>query len=54
MEIEKRIKIGFLEIGTEKDRAHFLAQPVPAYSPAGIFRKIKSITARKIFEGALK
>jgi putative transposase len=25
-------------------------QPVPAYSPAGIVRKIKSITAGKIFE----
>jgi REP element-mobilizing transposase RayT len=40
-----------LEIGTEKDYVHFPVQPVWAYSPAGIVRKIKSITARKIFEG---
>ncbi|MDR2485662.1 MAG: transposase [Treponema sp.] len=38
-------------MGTEKDHAHFLAQPVRPYSPAGIVQKIKNITARKIFEG---
>ena len=29
---------------------HFLVQSVPSYSPAEIVQKIKSITARKIFE----
>jgi len=48
--IEDRYEIKFLEIGTEKDHVHFLVQSVPAYSPASIVQKIKSITARKIFE----
>jgi REP element-mobilizing transposase RayT len=50
LEIEKRYGIGFLKIGTEIDHVHFLVQSVPSYSPAGIVQKIKSITARKIFE----
>jgi REP element-mobilizing transposase RayT len=50
LEIEKRYEIKFLEIGTEKDHVHFLVQSVPAYSPASIVQRIKSITARKIFE----
>jgi REP element-mobilizing transposase RayT len=54
LEIEKRYKIKFLETGTEKDHAHFLVQSVPAYSPASIGEKIKSITAGKIFEACLE
>jgi REP element-mobilizing transposase RayT len=50
LEIEKRYEIKFLEIGTEKDHVHFLIQSVPAYSPANIVQRIKSITAGKIFE----
>jgi REP element-mobilizing transposase RayT len=50
LEIEKRYEIKFLEIRTEKDHVHFLVQSVPAYSPASIVQRIKSITARKIFE----
>ena len=50
LEIEKRYEIKFLEIGTEKDHVHFLVQSVPSYSPASIVQKIKSISARKIFE----
>ena len=50
LEIEKRYEIKFLEIGTEKEHVHFLIQSVPSYSPASIVQKIKSITARKIFE----
>jgi REP element-mobilizing transposase RayT len=50
LEIEKRYEINFLEIGTEKDYVHFLVQSVPAYSPASIVQRIKSITAKKIFE----
>jgi REP element-mobilizing transposase RayT len=49
-EIEKRYEIRFLEIGTEKGHVHFLVQSVPSYSPSEIVQKIKSITARKIFE----
>ncbi|GHV83896.1 IS200/IS605 family transposase ISMac7 [Spirochaetia bacterium] len=48
--IEVRYEIKFLEIGTETDHVHFLVQSVPTYSPASIVQKIKSITAKKIFE----
>ena len=50
MEIEKRYEIEFLEIGTDRDRVHFLVQSVPTYSPTKIERTIKSITAREIFK----
>jgi REP element-mobilizing transposase RayT len=50
LEIEKRYEIKFLEIGTEKEHVHFLVQSIPVYSLASIVQRIKSITARKIFE----
>ena len=50
MGIEARYEIKFLEIGVEQDHVHFLVQSVPTYSPASIVQKIKSITAKKIFE----
>ncbi len=49
MEIGKRYEVNFLEIGTDKDHAHFLVQSVPTYSPAQIAKIIKSITAREVF-----
>jgi len=49
--IESRYEINFLEIGTEKDHVHFLVQSVPVYSVEQIVRIIKSITARRVFEG---
>jgi len=49
-EIEKRYEIEFLEIGTDKDHVHFLVQSVPRMSPKKIVQRIKSITAREIFE----
>ena len=48
--IEQRYEIRFLEIGTDPDHIHFLVQSVPSYRPSEIVQKIKSITARKIFE----
>jgi REP element-mobilizing transposase RayT len=48
--VDKKLKEICLEIGTEKEHVHFLVQSIPAYSPASIVQKIKSITARKIFE----
>ena len=39
----------FLEIGTDKDRVHFLIQSVPTYSVTKIVRMLKSVTAREIF-----
>lgn len=41
--------IEFLEIGTDKDRVHFLIQSTPDHSPSEITRVVKSITARRIF-----
>ena len=50
LEISKRYKISFLEIGTDKDHVHFLVQSVPKYSVTEVIRIIKSITVKKIFE----
>ena len=50
LELEKRYQIKFLEIGTDKDHVHFLAQSVPTYSVTKIVTIIKSITAREIFK----
>ena len=48
--IEDRYEIKFLEIGTERNHVHYMVQSVPSYRPSEIVQKIKSITARKIFE----
>ena len=49
MEIEKRYQIKFLEIGMDKDHAHFLVQSVPTYSVTRIVTMLKSVTAREVF-----
>lgn len=49
LEISQRYEIHFVEIGMEKDHAHFLIQSVPRYSPTEIAKTVKSITAREIF-----
>ena len=49
LEIAKRWEIVFLEIGVDRDHAHFLIQSVPMYSPTKIVTTVKSITAREIF-----
>lgn len=50
LEIEKRYELNFLEIGLDKDHAHFLVQSVPMYSPKKVVQIIKSIMAREIFK----
>ena len=52
VEIEKRREIMFLEIGLDRDHAHFLIQSVPAYSPTRIVRTEKSVIAREVFAKA--
>ena len=52
LEIEKRWEIRFLEIGLDRDHAHFLIQSVPTYSATRIVQTVKSITAREVFEKA--
>ena len=49
-DISNRYEIMFLEVGTDQDHVHFLVQSVPTYSPKSIVQKIKSITARVVFE----
>jgi REP element-mobilizing transposase RayT len=52
LEIEKRWEISFLEIGMDRDHAHFLVQSVPTYSPTKIVQTVKSLTAREVFARA--
>lgn len=52
LEIEKRWEICFLEIGVDRDHAHFLIQSVPSYSPSSVVQRVKSVTAREIFSRA--
>jgi len=52
VEIEKRWEIAFLEIGLDRDHAHFLIQSVPTYSATRIVRTVKSITAREVMAKA--
>jgi putative transposase len=47
-QISERYEIEFLQIGTDKDRVHFLVQSVPLYSPNRLVQIIKSITAREV------
>ena len=50
IEISERYEINFIEIGYEYDHVHFLVQSVPALSVSEITRKIKSITAKQLFQ----
>ena len=52
LEIEKRYEIWFLEIGMDRDHAHFLVQSVSMYSPTKIVQTVKSLTAREVFAQA--
>lgn len=49
LEIAKRWEIYFLEIGMDRDHAHFLVQSVPTYSATKIVQVVKSLTAREVF-----
>ncbi len=50
LELGIRYEYKFLEIGIDKDHAHFLIQTVPNISISGMVKAIKSITAKKMFE----
>ena len=52
LEIEKRWEIVFLEIGMDRDHAHFLIQSVPTYSATKIVTTVKSVIAREVFAKA--
>ena len=50
MEISERYEMNFVEIGYESDHVHFLVQSVPSMSVSEIVRKLKSITAKQLFQ----
>ncbi|MBA7537470.1 IS200/IS605 family transposase ISEha1 [subsurface metagenome] len=50
IEISERHEIKFIEIGYESDHVHFLLQSVPSLSVSKISRKLKSITAKQLFQ----
>jgi len=50
IEIENRYEIHFVEVSSDEDHVHFLAQSVPVMSPSMNVQIIKSITAKKIFK----
>ena len=52
VEIEKRWEIEFLEIGLDRDHAHFLIESVRTCSPTRIVRTVKSVIAREVFAKA--
>ncbi|MDP3072829.1 MAG: IS200/IS605 family transposase [Opitutaceae bacterium] len=49
LEIEKRWELKFLELGLDRDHAHFLIQTVPSYSPSRMVQLVKSVIAREVF-----
>ena len=48
--IEERYSIMFEIMGFDEDHVHFMIQTFPRFSPSEVFRIVKSITARKLFE----
>ena len=50
LELGARYEIVFLEIGIDADHVHFLIQTIPNICVSEMVKKIKSITARHIFE----
>ncbi len=47
---EERYNLRFETIGFDEDHVHFMIESVPKYAPSQIFRLVKSITARTLFE----
>jgi len=47
---EERYHLKFETLGFDEDHVHFMIQSVAKYSPSQIFRLVKSIIARKLFE----
>jgi len=48
--IEERYSITFETMGFDEDHVHFMIQAFPRLSPSEVFRIVKRITARKLFE----
>jgi len=50
LEISERYEMNFVEVGYEIDHVHFLLQSVPSMSVSEITMKLKSITAKQLFQ----
>ena len=50
IEISERYEMNFVEIGYESDHVHFLIQSVPSISVSELTGKLKSITAKQLFQ----
>ncbi len=50
IEISERYEMNFVEIGYESDHVHFLVQSVSSLSVSEIDIKLKSITAKQLFQ----
>jgi len=48
--IEERYSIVFETMGFDGDHVHFMIQTFPRFCPSDVFRIVKSITAKKLFE----
>src|SRR5215210_6910457 len=51
-QVDEGLRDVCLEIGVDRDHAHFLVQSVPRYSPTKIVQTLKSVTAREMFAEA--
>jgi putative transposase len=50
IDISERYEMNFVEVGYEIDHVHFLLQSVPSISVSEITMKLKSITAKQLFQ----
>ncbi len=50
IDISERYEMNFVEVGYEIDHVHFLLQSVPSMSVSEITMKLKSITAKQLFQ----
>tara|TARA_Y100000310_G_scaffold278349_1_gene296730 strand:- start:247 stop:687 length:441 start_codon:yes stop_codon:yes gene_type:complete len=48
--IEERYSLAFETMGFDEGHVHFLIKTVPRYAPSDMFRIVKSLTAKKLFE----
>lgn len=50
IEISARYEMNFVEIGYESDHVHFLVQGIPSMSVTEMTTRLKSITAKQLFQ----
>ena len=48
LEIAQRYEMSCLEMGTDRNRMHFLMQAGPTYSPRKLVQTVKRLTARPV------